>query len=946
MAEKNRFQGERKDRGTMKASIIRFTALLVLGLVFAGFDAAGEEDGRPGFGRRRQPTAEEKKEEAAPAPAPQPVAEPAPAQPAPAPAPVTRTRRRRDEEARTEYRRLDEVAKELSLRDQERYAEADASYRAGLSAYEAAEFDTALKMFEQAVTIFPNHKGAQDMLTKTRELLNIRSDTVAGVLKRMSFERRAKVQEALLELRNAVEKAEALENQAKGFREGDTEKQSDELLTRRIRFLDEAIEQYDRVLEIIKWMPFEIDLSAERAVAMARRAAAAQDRKQSEENLAAFQRSRAARQAEEARQLERSYLAHRVKTMLDQANLYYGRREYERCEELCQRIMKVDPLNTSANSLLAKSRQARHKASEQYNYNEMRIERRESMLNVEEAAIPHSRRIIYPEDWERIVARSEQSGGMASQVEAAWEQDIRRKLDKRVSFEFVQTPLSEAVQFLQNLTKVNMILDPVALQEVADAPITLRVSQMKLELALDWILRLAGLQYMLKDNAIFISKPDRLTADIVLRIFDVRDLTMKVQNFPGPDFALDLGTSAFGQSGLGGIQLITAEEEDAVTAESLADMIQNKINPESWSPDLGTSIELSGGKLIVMQRPEVHRMIDKLLASLRSTQKLQVTVEGRVLVIREGFFEEIGFDWSGLNTITRPPVNTNVIGRSWTSQTFNPDAAVNPPLSAVSSGYVRRPTGFYDGNMHIVGAISNYRPNASPEEGTIGSEAFNSTLWEERLLQGLNGQYIYLSNLEAMSFMHLLRVRESGTVLTAPRLTVFNTQRAHMFVAEQQAYVADYDVSGSAYDPIIRQFLQGVVFEVRPIVSSDRRYITLEMRPTLATLIEMDTINITGVMVYDSDPPLIIRMILPVDFPVIELRKVRTTVTLPDGGLVLLGGIMQNIKFRAENGVPFISNIPIIGRLFRWTVEDNEKRNLSVMVRAKLLMFEEEERKL
>ncbi|MBN1808183.1 MAG: hypothetical protein JW909_03880 [Planctomycetes bacterium] len=939
----------------MKASRIRWLVLLVLGLTVT---AAGvyAEDGPVGFGRRRKPaetTEEEKKEETQPekvepAPAPAPEATPV-AEPKVEPTPKPRRRpRRRTEESRVEYQRLDEVAKELDLQEQARFAEADAVYKAGLAAYGNIEYEKAQKLFQQALDIYPAHKGAQEMLEKVRGMLGYRRDDWVGVLKRMSDERRAKVQESLLEMRNAMEKAEGFESQARGFQEGDEDRNQDELLTRRIQNLDKSIELYDRVLEIIRWMPYKLDVHAEREVASGRRNQAVTDKKQAEEDLKAYQRTRALKEAAVSHERERQYLSERVDTMLGRARLFYGREEYEQCEQLCNRIIKIDPLNSDAASLIEKSRKKRHEKVEAHNYNEIMLERRGSMLNVDEASIAYSKRIIYPEDWERIVARAEQGqGGIDEQGQEAWAQDIKRKLDKRVSFEFVQTPLSEAVQFLQNLTKVNMILDPLALDEVGDSPITLRVAQMKLELALDWILRLAGLNYMLKDNAIFISKPENLTTDVSMKIYDVRDLTMKVQYFSGPDFALDLGTTAFGGGGLGGIGVVTPEDEDLVTAESLSDMIMNRINPESWSPDLGTSIELSGGKLIVMQRPEIHRMIDKLLSSLRSTQKLLVTVEGRVLNIREGFFEEVGFDWSGLNDVGSAPGNTNVIGRSWTSESFNPDAAVNPPgLNSVSSGFMRRPTGFLgNGQMHITGAVSNYRPLASPEEGTLGSEAFNSSYWPDRLVEGLNAQYVYLSNLEAMTFMHMLRVRQAGTVLTAPRLTVYNTQRAHMFVAEQQAYVADYDVSGGTYDPIVRQFLQGVVFEVKPIVSADRRYITLEMKPTLATLLQLDVINLQGAVLL-GDPPVPVGVNLPVDFPILELRKVRTTVTLPDGGLVLLGGLMQNIKYISENGVPFLSNIPIVGRLFRWTIEDNEKRNLSIMVRAKLLMFEDEERKL
>lgn len=95
---------------------------------------------------------------------------------------------------------------------------------------------------------------------------------------------------------------------------------------------------------------------------------------------------------------------------------------------------------------------------------------------------------------------------------ADWEKEFEAKLDEKVSFEFVQTPLSEVVRFLQNLTGLSMILDPRACEEVGDVSISLKVSDMRLRLALGWILRLANLTYDLRDGAIFISTPEGIAA--------------------------------------------------------------------------------------------------------------------------------------------------------------------------------------------------------------------------------------------------------------------------------------------------------------------------------------------------------------------------------------------------------------------------------------------------
>ena len=90
---------------------------------------------------------------------------------------------------------------------------------------------------------------------------------------------------------------------------------------------------------------------------------------------------------------------------------------------------------------------------------------------------------------------------------AAWEDEIRKKLSRRVSFEFVDTPVEEAITFIQTLSKVNIVLDP----KVADKglpTITLRVTDMDLKTALDWICRLSDLTIKLRNRVVYITKAD------------------------------------------------------------------------------------------------------------------------------------------------------------------------------------------------------------------------------------------------------------------------------------------------------------------------------------------------------------------------------------------------------------------------------------------------------
>ena len=101
--------------------------------------------------------------------------------------------------------------------------------------------------------------------------------------------------------------------------------------------------------------------------------------------------------------------------------------------------------------------------------------------------------------------------GRARPAWPEWGARIRETLSKRVSFDFVETPLQDVLSFISALVDLTIVLDTEALK---DKPrfVTLKVKDMRLEAALGWLLRLTGIQYALKDEAIFISTRQRTSA--------------------------------------------------------------------------------------------------------------------------------------------------------------------------------------------------------------------------------------------------------------------------------------------------------------------------------------------------------------------------------------------------------------------------------------------------
>lgn len=851
-----------------------------------------------------------------------------------------------------------------------REAAADRFYEAAKKKFEGLEYTAALELVEKALEANPNLKEARTLATELRALLGVRADVISYSIDQLSREKRVQIQESLIDLRKTLNEGKLSLADARAT---DVDAEQEVFLSRRIRHLDKAIDRFKRVREIIRWLPYQVNLLQTEKEADALLTEALTMMADTRESLRGARRAKADELARERRQEETEILRERLKQLLAMAQVCYDQGRFPDCEEICGNILEKDPTNKEAKALRAQSRQERHAWREEELYTRENYERTNTLQNVEEAAIPYSERIRYPSNWEKILRRVETAGTIEQAEDPEWAKEIDRKLERKVSFEFAETPLTEAVAFLQTLTEVNMIIQPDAAEGKGSTPITLKVTNMTLRLALDWILKLADLDYALKDHAIFIADKEALIGEVVLRIYDVRDLTEKVPDFPGPELMLEVGGVDSGGGAPGLILLDADVADEGVTPESLAEMISQRVRPGEWDASLGTSIEERGGKLVVMQRPEVHRLIDRLLESFRASQKLLVTVEARFLEIREGFFEEIGVDFGripdfygpgGPGAGTAAPAGTylpnqgqmeigGVLTPTWAAPSEFGYVAGPPAVGGyidsqtlnenIYGGVLLEPRNvdiFGDGQLHVIGAVTNFRPNVSPEQTMIGSDMGTGQMLE----QGLNAQIRHVGSIELMAFLHALKVREGGTTLSAPRLTVTNTQRAHMFIAEQQSYIADYEISGDSWDPVIRQFLQGVVFDVKPIVSADRRYITLELRPTTAALLRMPEIVIRSWTLLESGGAILVTVLdFPIQFPELELRKIRTTVTIPDGGIIMLGGMMSDIKFQSETGIPFLSNIPVLGKLFRWNITDNERKNLSILVTGRILLFDEEE---
>jgi type II secretory pathway component GspD/PulD (secretin) len=159
-----------------------------------------------------------------------------------------------------------------------------------------------------------------------------------------------------------------------------------------------------------------------------------------------------------------------------------------------------------------------------------------------------------------------------------------------------------------------------------------------------------------------------------------------------------------------------------------------------------------------------------------------------------------------------------------------------------------------------------------------------------------------------------------------------------MSFLRQVSYIRDFDVeiaqASTAANPVVAVVNDGVALDVRPVVDADLKFITMELRPTVMQLqLPLPTFTTTlGV----GQP-------ISIQLPNVNLQRVRTTVTMPDGGSMMLGGMRLLERIDRQSGVPILSSIPILSFFFSRQEHVIQHRKILILIRAKIILSEEYE---
>lgn len=803
----------------------------------------------------------------------------------------------------TPDKRLEEFAAALDRAKDGRQAIGSYNYEVGLKAYAENRLNDAVRHLRIAVDAEPANEAYRKKLREVAAAAGLVADPRDVIADNIADTLSVEHQRLLIEIEQRIEEGKThlmREEYSQALKSFNMAKVRLQNLPIANNNREAKLREVEELVELTQERSYKADLDDA--------SEANQQAQEREEELRAYNL-----------RLERN----RINAMLARAQKARARRNYDEAILYCQNVLKINPSEARAHTLLVHARRERHVYLRQITADLWDEEHLRLSEQIQEDMLPQLELVRYSDDWHEIDARrSAPSRSGLDDSDSQWRQEIKNKLDQKLTLNFQDNDITDVVLFLQTQTDVNIILDPEVVADGDVAPITMEMKDVKLSSALEFIMTLTDLRYSLQDEAVYISDEDGLRGDAVMKIYDISDLINPLTMFPGPRMTIP-------EPGADDGNLVTEiEGEDEGDVDDFIDLISEVVAPDTWDED-GISIDEYNGNMVVTQTPDVHTAIGDLLKRLRLQRGVQISVQVKWLDVTDSMLELITMEWKDFNSFTVTPQNFGAPTR---------------PL----------PLGFYANNNRHSGVgevFNNGVANYFEPTGFGNPEGF-----------GFDGQLnIFMDQdpegLIASLVVNAVEQSDRANVSVEPRVTLFNGQRAHLVQLVQQSYVSDYDVVGDQYDPVISVLAFGTVLDVEAIASADRKYVTLTLQPTNAILRRFREFNLTSDTLFgaanagnNNNPQLPgnipAGLNYPLTAPEVSYRSVQTSVTLPDGGTMLIAGLTNASSSRSHQGVPFLSHIPFLGRLFSGNGRSEVEEKTIISVKADIILFDEIEKEL
>jgi general secretion pathway protein D len=436
------------------------------------------------------------------------------------------------------------------------------------------------------------------------------------------------------------------------------------------------------------------------------------------------------------------------------------------------------------------------------------------------------------------------------------------------------------------------------------SPITFSARHISLLEALKIVTEVAKLKYRVEDQVVMVVPVNAADGEIIVRTYDVL-----------PSFVDKVGTMSEAtkpqQGALKVIRMGQNQEENDNAAHSdwKAFFAEMGVN---WPEGSKIKYVSAIGKLIVANTAGNLTTFERILGELNVVPN-QIEIEARFVDVQQMDLNSLGFEW--------------LLTDNWEVASKKSDCAL--PLSARQRITVQKS----DANGGVTTGLRYSQDLPIPTGGVATPSDSVMTIAS------------ILTNPEMALVIHALEQKGQADLLSAPKVTTQSGTEATIKVVTEYIYptqftvtpitgVNDHGVSmivGGVVEPGGFETREvGVILKVTPEVNTEGM-INLTLSPEVVT--DPDWKDYGSVYTDQFGN----KQTLTMQQPFFHTRSITTSISIYNGATLVMGGMITEQRTETDDKIPFLGDIPLVGRLFRSKVDQSNKRNLLIFVTARLV---------
>lgn len=311
--------------------------------------------------------------------------------------------------------------------------------------------------------------------------------------------------------------------------------------------------------------------------------------------------------------------------------------------------------------------------------------------------------------------------------------------------------------------------------------------------------------------------------------------------------------------------------------------------------------------IVIAGPPEVQRQLAEVIRQL-DTRREQVLVEAVVAEVSDTAAKQLGVQF----------LLGNLKGGAFAATNYSTTApSLLSIAGAIGAQKLATTTTTTNGNVTTTGTDTTISDQ-------LAQSAVSSILGANGGFFGAGGQ---IGNTILGGIINAVKSDTQSNLLQSPSVVMLDNTPSHLLVGQEVPITTGKALSNNfdnAFQTIQRENV-GIELDVKPQINSSG---------TIKLFLHQTVSSIAGPVSNDNSEL------------IINKREVQTTMTVDDGQIAVIGGLLDDNERRTLEKIPLLGDIPVLGNLFKSHSKSHAKTNLMIFIRPTILRSADDTQKV